>query len=574
MRLYYIIIIIIIIECFRTISDFLHMCNFRKKPQPTKVESANQERTQEANVVSENKDVEEAAQSSEATNGEKPNPAEETDTNVLPSSQGTAEPALGPSENPPQQECPDSPPAPPQSPPSPRPHSPSRYMKRLPPPPGFYLPKEHSYAQLCPLVWRRRCDRAIDCLEKAMRQLSAARRRENRLRNTLLRLREKRFKHTLLLSRDSTKSRGGRPADLENGQCRGRGSSLASQESEMDVETEDMGLFEDRPGEPMDWGGWVPSTDSRAGSEEEGGYCFYCGRGREDDGGRVAGRVSKTRKDGQATARGGPLRSCINERGGEYGKRLQVPKRFQGQKKATTPPASEAQASPGSHENRHYSYGMGKGAAEDMRLVMLERLPGKGAEATLNLHGSSQPPIPQVLLPSHAQADLQPQVTSAGGPPHNTHVQYLQPGLSSQQGLLLSDLCSSGEAELVQQQEELLQQVFWIQESAEGQLLLIPVDDGQKNVVGIEGVAEDAQTILVSEVDFQRDFGQVGVNNEGSRLENTSRGLRVLIATDDGQGGQQSNLKGTTVVMREDVREKLKEHLEGFQLQLSHEFID
>ncbi|KAE8282399.1 THAP domain-containing protein 7 [Larimichthys crocea] len=72
----------------------------------------------------------------------------------------------------------------------------------------FYLSKEHSYAQLSPLLWRRRYDQAIDCLEKALRQLHAARRRENRLRSTVLRLRDKRLKQALLVPRDGCRKRG------------------------------------------------------------------------------------------------------------------------------------------------------------------------------------------------------------------------------------------------------------------------------------------------------------------------------------------------------------------------------
>ncbi|KAI1901460.1 hypothetical protein AGOR_G00034660 [Albula goreensis] len=163
------------------------------------------------------------------------------------------------------------PPSPPANPPSP-----SRYMRRLPPPPGFYLPREHNYAQLCPLVWRKRYERAIDTLEKSVRLLNAARRRENRLRHTLLRLRESRirqnFRDGLRCGNEVVEGSGSAPSSWER-----RIHWQEVEENDMGRAEEDLRLIEDGLGEKGGCDRRAPPV--RAALEEDAGFCFYCGRG-------------------------------------------------------------------------------------------------------------------------------------------------------------------------------------------------------------------------------------------------------------------------------------------------------
>uniref|UniRef100_UPI0037E7940D THAP domain-containing protein 7 n=1 Tax=Semicossyphus pulcher TaxID=241346 RepID=UPI0037E7940D len=364
--------------------------------------------------------------------------------------------------------------------PEPRPVSPSRYMRRLPPPPGFYLSKEHSYAQLCPLLWRRRYDQAIDCLEKALRQLHAARRRENRLRSTVLRLQDKRLKQALLVHRDVCKDR--RSWTPGGDRRRGRGGCDLEE-----AKCEDAGVFEDRCEDQVEFGGrFLPDTNSW--SEEERGHCFYCGRG-------------------QGQAAGGGLDSGEGEQLMSHEDSLKI------------------------HRNNDNSPGSTAERAKDRQTARLQRRPGTGLESS---HSDL----------TDSTVLLQPGSHAAAPRPH-------QQGSGSQQKLLLSE----GQTEAV------AQQLFWIQDCAEGQVVLVPVpaEDGLQSMLKREGVTDGAQTILVSEVDLKGDLGQV--TEDSGRL------------SCDEHREQLSVINSTSVEMREDVREKLKEHLEGFHLQLSTEFL-
>lgn len=432
--------------------------------------------------------------------------AGETNENIPESSQEMAE-----VEQLSQQEHSSSPPLPPLVS---RSISPSRYMRRLPPPPGFYLPKEHNYAQLCPLLWRRRYDQAIDCLEKALRQLHAARRRENRLRSTMLRLLDKRLKHSLLVSRDSSKDRGGWTPGEENRQGKGE----TNKDSETDAKSEDTVLFENRCGDQMELARrFLPDTNSW--SEEEMGYCYYCGRGQVQGGAQLACRVSKTGKDVQHTVHKDSLKIQRSVESGTCG----------------------------TAEN-----------GKEIQPVRLERPPGTIVETR-----DSNVTNSQVLLQTQVLQHVIPATVSLS----DTHEQSVQ-FLGSQQELLLSDTCE-GESEATGQEHhaDLQQQLFWVQDDAEGQVILVPVsaEDGLQSFLKMEGVADEAQTILVSELDLKGDFGLMTENNGGLSRGETACG--------EEHGDQHSVINSTSVEMR-DVREKLKEHLEGFHLQLSTEFIN
>ena len=170
----------------------------------------------------------------------------------------------------------------------------------------------------------------------------------------------------------------------------------------------------------------------------------------------------------------------------------------------------------------------------------------------------------QILLRS---SRLQHVIPAAVSLPNN-YEQSLQ-FLGSQQKLLFSNTCG-GESEGVGQEHQLdlQQQLFWIQDSPEGQVILLPVSagDGLQSFLKMEGVVDEAQTILLSELELKRDLGYM--------TENSGDLPRVETACTDEHSDQYSVINSASLERREDVREKLKEHLEGFHLQLSTEYIN
>ncbi|XP_005720971.1 THAP domain-containing protein 7 isoform X2 [Pundamilia nyererei] len=379
-------------------------------------------------------------------------------------------------------------------PPESRPVSPSRYMRRLPPPPGFYLSKEHSYAQLCPLLWRRRYDQVVDCLEKALRQLHAARRRESRLRSTVLGLRDKRLKHILLLSQNGCKSRG---SCIEGGEERQHKGEPDLEENE--AKSKDMKLIEDKCADQMETGcDFLPESSSW--SETDKGNCLYCGKGQGQSGGHLEHEDSPNTQRNVATS------SCDT--------------------------------------------------AENVDHVQIDRqqeTTWKDVETSDTSVTSSQ-----VLLQNPGVQHI----VSAGVCFLKTDEQSLH-YLGSQQKLLLSDK-RHGESDVTSQDHhrDLQHQLLWLQDSADGRVILltVPTDDEPQRFVTMENVAGEEKSALLSELDLK------GVEY----LTESSGGMSRVESSPDQHSEQNSN--GALVEIRDDVRMKLKEHLEGFHLQLSTEF--
>lgn len=153
---------------------------------------------------------------------------------------------------------------------------------------------------------------------------------------------------------------------------------------------------------------------------------------------------------------------------------------------------------------------------------------------------------------------------------HSPSLQHATPaGLclpdTHKQKLLLSDACE-GESEAVGQEHhlDLQQQQFWIHGTAEGHVILVPVpaEDGLQSFVKMEEDTVKVQTILVPQMDLKGELEHMPENSGGL--------TRAEAACDE----EHCDITSTSAERREDVRAKLKEHLEGFHLQLSTEFLN
>lgn len=424
-------------------------------------------------------------------------------------------------------------------------------MRRLPPPPGFYLPKEHNYAQLCPLVWRKRYDKAIDSLEKALRLLSAARRRENRLRHALLRLRENRLRSTLFRTRDGAKGKEARG---------GRFSSWAAQKGQGAKVERGCNLegLEESASDEIDllaegWNGQTQTKGKVAGEEEEG-CCFYCGR--DNEGNKVSGYKEAT--VGPDEVQGSHTK--------HKPKRIQEIKRKAKVIKEQKSETSKTDVAPVEQQSYYLYYCESAENEDTMQVVTMELQPQQLSteeETSLELHSNAEE-IQQLAL-LHPQTDMH---TASGPGQYSTtlqetsapfqlqQIQVLQP-----QGLLLPDLNAKEKSETEQGE-----QFFWVQEGTDDHVLLIPVsaEAGESNRVDVETPIETVQPQVILERYQSKDAEE----RDGLTVKCDSTVLTAA-AWENGQLTHQSDLRPTA-----DVRERLKEHLEGFQLQLSSEFID
>lgn len=488
----------------------------------------------------------------------------------------------------------------PQSASSPQPPSPSRYMRRLPPPPGFHLPREHSYAQLCPSVWRKRYDRAIDSLEKTLRLLNAARRRETRLRHTLLRLREDRLRQTLLHLRGGAKCKESRDRVKQSlqGGIRERADRAVRQgtdEQEMEIErmAEELNLFDDEAEDSSEWGGYPQSSSARA--KEKMGYCFYCGREQKQPGDLEEGSSGSPEK----------VKEGLEDKDGSQCRETDEKNQHDQESRVTTQNAGRTQekvADAGTEACCYYYYysdctGEQEGnAVEDVQIVTMELPQGWQLSPQQQQAQPAQPQAATLKSVSQTgaiqelcrlQVPLQPEkpnqkyLTSslsagslqAASPSPDLHLLQSmrlelrrQQGLSAQPRVFVMD--SVGEGQVGAGTED--QQVFWVQEDRDGHLLLVPIpgEDARKSTAQKELGGVASQPVLLSEVEFHNDM------TDGSLepyLEASDGGLRIT-----GRAGKEGGYTAEVMAAAGggDLREKLKEHLEGFQLQLSNEFIN